>query len=591
MDLGARFPTKALIATMAALLATSGCGMSADSGETPVLNSIVADSIGVAPGGKPLQAGASGFGNYLAGRYAMKSRDFAAASDLLKRALDVDPTDTPLLRRTFVAKISDGDVDDAVAMARLIVDRDGNTPIARLALVVGAIKKGDFAAADAELAKFPDRGFNGFMKPLLQAWTLVGLNRGDEAVAALEPLKNQSGLRVLYELHAALVSDLIGRGDAAVGHYELARDNGRRATLRVVQGLGRHYEVVGDTEKARTLYQSYLGENPDSVVLQPALARLDKGVKPPLLVATPQEGIAEALFNIASTMTRENSAQLALIYGRLATHLRSQFDLADMLVAGLLESMDRHGDAAAVYAKIAPASPLFWSAQLRIAGNFEAMDRDEDAIALLRNLSVQFPDRPDPLVSLGDIFRSNKRYDESVDAYDRAFKVIGDIDQRHWTLLYSRGISLERSDRWPRAEQDFRKALELNPEQPYVLNYLGYSWVDKGINLQEARRMIERAVELRPDDGYIVDSLGWVLYRLRDFRGAVERLERAVELRPQDPTINDHLGDAYWHVGRRNEARFQWMRALALEPDPEQIPGIERKLREGLSADPAGRDS
>ncbi len=591
MDLGTGFPNKALIAAMAALIATSGCGSSADSGEKPVLNSIVAGSVGAAPGGKPLLAGASGFGNYLAGRYAMKNRDFSAASDLLKRALEVDPTDTPLLRRAFIAKISDGNVDDAVAMARLIVDREGNTPIARLALVVGAIKRGDFATAEAELGKFPERGFSGFMKPLLQAWTLVGLGRGAEAIAALEPLKGQSGLRVLYELHAALVSDLAGRSDDAVGHYELARDNARRATLRVVQGLGRHYEVARDTDKARELYQSYLGENPDSVVLQPALKRLEKGEKPQLLVATPQEGLAEALFNIASTMTRENSAQLALIYGRLATYLRGEFDLADMLVAGLLESMDRHADAAAVYGKIAPASPLYWSAQLRIAGNFEAMDRDEDAIVLLRKLAAEFPDRPDPLVSLGDIFRTNKRYDESVDAYDRAFKVIRDIDQRHWTLLYSRGISLERSNRWPRAEQDFRKALELNPEQPYVLNYLGYSWVDQGINLEEARRMIERAVELRPDDGYIVDSLGWVLYRLRDFNGAVERLERAVELRPHDPTINDHLGDAYWRVGRRNEARFQWMRALALKPDAEHIPGIEKKLRDGLPVGRAERES
>ncbi len=591
MDIGKRVSTDMLISVVAALFVMLGCGTAAQSGETPVLNSIFTDSERGAPRDTPLLAGASRFGNYLAGSYAMKNRDFSAASDLLKRALDVDPTDTALLRQAFIAKISDGNVDEAVAMARLIVDRNGNTPIERLALVVGAIKKGDFATADAQLAKFPNRGFSGFMKPLLRAWTLVGLGRGDEAIAALEPLRSQSGLRVLYELHAALVSDLNGRSDEAVGHYELARDNARRPTLRVVQGLGRHYEVAGEKQKAGALYRAYLSENPDSVVLQLALQRLEKGEKPVFMVASPQEGIAEALFNIASTMTRENSTQLALIYGRLVTYLRGEFDLADMLVAGLLESMDRHSDAAVVYGKIAAASPLYWSAQLRIAGNLEAMDRDDDAVVLLRKLATQFPERPDPLVSLGDIFRSNKRYEESVDAYDRALKVIGDIDQRHWTLLYSRGISLERLNRWPRAEQDFQKALELNPEQPYVLNYLGYSWVDQGINLPEARRMIERAVELRPDDGYIVDSLGWVLYRLRDFDGAVAELERAVELRPQDPTINDHLGDAYWRVGRRNEARFQWIRALALKPDEEQIPVIEKKLRDGLPAGRAERDS
>ena len=197
-------------------------------------------------------------------------------------------------------------------------------------------------------------------------------------------------------------------------------------------------------------------------------------------------------------------------------------------------------------------------------------------------LTTEDPSRPDPLVSLGDLLRSNKRFAESVKAYDRAIELLGDIDKRHWTILYSRGISLERSRQWERAEKDFQRALELNPEQPYVLNYLGYSWVDQGLNLDRARKMIERAVELRPNDGYIVDSLGWVLYRLNEFQGAVEKLERAVELRPEDPTINDHLGDAYWRVGRHNEARFQWKRALALEPEPDQVSAIEGKILRGL---------
>jgi len=266
----------------------------------------------------------------------------------------------------------------------------------------------------------------------------------------------------------------------------------------------------------------------------------------------------------------------------LSIYLREDFDLAQMLVAGILESMNRNDDAIAIYRGISRSSPLQWSARLRIAGNLEALDRDEKAIDLLRILTREEPSRPDPLVILGDLLRSNKRFEESVDAYDRAVGILGDIDKRHWTILYSRGISLERSRRWDRAEKDFQRALELNPEQPYVLNYLGYSWVDQGINLDRARKMIERAVQLRPNDGYIVDSLGWVLYRLKEFNGAVGQLERAVELRSQDPTINDHLGDAYWRVGRYNEARFQWKRALTLKPEPDQVSAIQEKILRGL---------
>ena len=531
-----------------------------------------------------MTASASPAGNYLAGRQAQKNRDFGNASRFLGKALEKTPDNTLLLRNTFLARLADGDITEAVPMAREIVKRQNSAPIAKLILLVDAVERNDLPGAGPILANFPERGFSGFLKPLLTSWVMVGATDGSDPIEALSPLKNQSGLRVLYELHAALLSDAVGRPEEAEKHYKFAAKNVRRSTLRVVQGYGQHLERAGKTEQARLLYETYLKENPDSVVLGPAMERLDKGEKPALLVSGPAEGIAEALFNIAGTMTRQNSAQDALIFGQLALHLRPDFDLARMLVAGILESMNRNEDAIAAYREIDSQSPFHWSARLRVAGNLEALDRDDDAIALLQILTREDATRPEPLVSLGDLLRSNKRFAESVAAYDRAIELLSDLDKRHWTILYSRGISLERSKQWERAERDFKRALELNPDQPYVLNYLGYSWVDQGINLGPAREMIERAVKLRPNDGYIVDSLGWVLYRLKDFEGAVEHLERAVQLRPNDPTINDHLGDAYWRVGRYTEARFQWQRALALKPEADQISAIEDKLQRGLAA-------
>ena len=531
-----------------------------------------------------MTASASPAGNYLAGRQAQKNRDFGNASRFLGKALEKTPDNTLLLRNTFLARLADGDITEAVPMAREIVKRQNSAPIAKLILLVDAVERNDLPGAGPILANFPERGFSGFLKPLLTSWVMVGATDGSDPIEALSPLKNQSGLRVLYELHAALLSDAVGRPEEAEKHYKFAAKNVRRSTLRVVQGYGQNLERAGKTEQARLLYETYLKENPDSVVLGPAMERLDKGEKPALLVSGPAEGIAEALFNIAGTMTRQNSAQDALIFGQLALHLRPDFDLARMLVAGILESMNRNEDAIAAYREIDSQSPFHWSARLRVAGNLEALDRDDDAIALLQILTREDATRPEPLVSLGDLLRSNKRFAESVAAYDRAIELLSDLDKRHWTILYSRGISLERSKQWERAERDFKRALELNPDQPYVLNYLGYSWVDQGINLGPAREMIERAVKLRPNDGYIVDSLGWVLYRLKDFEGAVEHLERAVELRPNDPTINDHLGDAYWRVGRYTEARFQWQRALALKPEADQISAIEDKLQRGLAA-------
>ena len=221
-----------------------------------------------------------------------------------------------------------------------------------------------------------------------------------------------------------------------------------------------------------------------------------------------------------------------------------------------------------------------------LRGLLDGMDRVAEAEGALRAVAAAQPDAPQPYARLGDIFRTRSRFPESVAAYDSALARIATPQPGDWTLFYARGIANERSDRWPQAEADFQRALQLSPEQPYVLNYLAYTWVERGENLTEARRMLERAVALRPQDGNIADSLGWALFKLGDIAGAVRWLERAVELEPRNSVINDHLGDAYWVAGRRNEARFQWQRALAMEPEAPEIPKIEAKLRDGLPTPP-----
>jgi Flp pilus assembly protein TadD len=234
-------------------------------------------------------------------------------------------------------------------------------------------------------------------------------------------------------------------------------------------------------------------------------------------------------------------------------------------------------------------SPFGWIVSLRIADELQQMGDNEAALTELDRLADQRPDAYEPMMRKGNLLRIEERFGEAVVAYDEAVARIergGEIEPRHWSLLYFRGIALERADQWERAEADFMHALGLVPEQPYVMNYLAYSWVEKKQNLDEAEAMLERAVKLRPRDGYIVDSLGWVYYRLGRYDEAVTQLERAVELRPQDPTINDHLGDAFWQVGRKHEARFQWHRALSLDPEEDQIPVIEEKIKEGITTPP-----
>jgi tetratricopeptide (TPR) repeat protein len=212
------------------------------------------------------------------------------------------------------------------------------------------------------------------------------------------------------------------------------------------------------------------------------------------------------------------------------------------------------------------------------------MERYDEAVSYFVRLVDADPTDAEAAVQLGNVYRADNRFIEAADAYSRALGAGAGPASEDWRIYYFRGVSLERSERWPEAEGDFKKALQLNPEQPQVLNYLGYSWVDQGLNLEAGLSLIKQAVDARPNDGYIVDSLGWAYYRLGRFAEAVTALETAVALRAEDPTINDHLGDAYWQVGRKREAMFQWAHARDLKPEPEDLQLILKKLEHGLAA-------
>jgi tetratricopeptide (TPR) repeat protein len=254
------------------------------------------------------------------------------------------------------------------------------------------------------------------------------------------------------------------------------------------------------------------------------------------------------------------------------------------MVAGLYEQFQMVPKAVEALNKIGKNSPLYWQARLRVAALDAQQEKFEQAVARLKTLVAEKPDRIDAALTLADLLRGKEKYSDAVQAYDTAIMRIRNLEERHWSVFFGRGIVLERTKQWPKAEVDMKKALELSPEQPHVLNYLGYSWIDQGLHLEEGMKMLQRATELRPDDGAITDSVGWAFYRVGQYDKAVEWLERAAEQKGDDATIIEHLGDAYWHVGRKREARFQWERALNQKPDKDRLPVIKDKLENGLSA-------
>jgi tetratricopeptide (TPR) repeat protein len=305
----------------------------------------------------------------------------------------------------------------------------------------------------------------------------------------------------------------------------------------------------------------------------------------PRLVDSPQTGAAEALYEVGSSIGRRGGEDLALIYLQLALYLDPTHSMALISLADLYESLKKPELAIATYDRIPASSPLHRNSEIQIASALDALDRTDEAKKRLEKLIADHPKDNEAIMALGNILRARKDFAACADVYGKAIDNVPTPDKSNWVVFYFRGVCHERAHQWPAAEADLKKALELFPDQPLVLNYLGYSWIDQGINLDSGLNMIRRAVEQRPDDGYIVDSLGWANFRINNYDEAVKELERAVELKPEDPTINDHLGDAYWRVGRVLEAHFQWSHAKDLKPEPEDLPKIEEKLKSGLADD------
>jgi tetratricopeptide (TPR) repeat protein len=523
-------------------------------------------------------------GDYLAGSYALNIGQLDQATVFLERALAADPDSPDLSRQVFLLALSEGRYDRAIELAERIVALEPGDEEARLLLALNEAGAGRFDAARDDLARLNEGGIAGLVVPFLDAWAMFGENGEDVTEQSLSRLDEGESLGPLNVYHGAMLLDLAGRTDEAEAMLRDGIPDDRPAPVRLVQAQASLLARQGDIHAALRLVRDQVAERPDQPVLESALAELEAGRILPPPFDGPTGGMADALWGIAQALHQERGGARAVLYARLALFLKPDLAEATLLIGDVFIDQQNFDAAIDTYAEIDDASPISFPGKLRIASALHQLERKEQAFELLEGLVAAEPKRVQALVQLGNLLRRDEDYARAERAYSRAIERLGTPEREDWTLFYARGIAYERTKQWPKAEADFLQALELEPEQPFVLNYLGYSWVDMGMHLDEARDMLDRAVALRPNDGFIVDSVGWVHYRLGEYPQAVESLERAVELEPGDPVINDHLGDAYWRVGRQREARYQWQRALSLEPDEELIETIQEKLRSGLPA-------
>lgn len=529
-------------------------------------------------------------GPYLAGRVAGIQSDYRDAADYFAQVLAADPGNTAIMESALLADLAIGDFDKALPVAQRLSDAGVKSSLADLTLLAGLAKAGQYDKALALL----DQGHSAgpLVDGLYRAWALAGRGQMTDATAAFDKVAAQNGLASFALFHKALALALVGDFEGADKIFSGDAAAPMRATRR---SLMAQVEVLSQLERnkdAMSLIDKTFGPDTADPAIVAMRADLQAGKTLPFdLIKGPQDGLAEMFFSVASALAvgpqgdGKDVAADSLLYARTAAYLRPDFAEALLLVADALDRQGQHELAIAAYQLVAPTAPTHISAEIGRADALVAAGRPDAAIEALQQLAKANPGRIEVLSALGDALRRQQRFADAIAAYDKAVALIDKPQPSYWVLYYTRGIANERENHWDKAEPDFRKALELNPDQPQVLNYLGYSYLERNIKLDDAMSMIERAAKAEPTEGPIADSLGWALYRLGRYADAEVQMEKAISLMPADSVVNDHLGDVYWAVGRKREAEFQWKRALSFKPDNEaDAKRIRRKLEVGLDA-------
>jgi len=522
----------------------------------------------------------SASGSFLAGRGALVDRRTEKAASFFMDALGEDWDNIVLLDRAFMSLMASGQIEEAESLAKRLIELEPQNELAALVQGVVALKERRYRSVESALAGSSKNSLFGILSNVVLGWSKIGAG-DDEAAYALVNSIDQPGFQNFLVFQRALMADVGGDRNQARELYAEAQKSDPYV-VSIVEAYSRFLANIGEFDAAQDVLDNFFNRGLTHINIENVAETIAQKKRPGKLADNVQEGAAELLRGLSAALSNEETSDFSLVMMRLAAYADPKSELIAFSLAELLEQAERYEEANDIYQAIDRKSHYYEASLIRISENLRELERADEAIKKLNNIVAQYPDNISAIIALGDTLRTEERYEEASAAYTKALDITQGKRPVDWHLFFIRGIAYERQGAWPQAEADFKQALKLFPEQPQVLNYLGYSWVDQGVNLEEALGMIETAVSLRPNDGAIVDSLGWAYYRLERFDDAVETLERATRLEPSDPTINDHLGDAYWKVGRKREAGFQWSKAKEMDPDEELLEEINAKISDGL---------
>ena len=522
-------------------------------------------------------------GSFLSSKFARSITDIDKAAYYAQYSYSQNTAASGLGIIALEALLANGQIKEAIPIGIKISNEVPEITLAQYLKVLDSLDSNNFNKTLELLRKVSPNGIDTYILPILQTWAAAGSNQQTGGLQIIKDQAERGVLEPIYDYHSALINEFIGNSEAAKINYSNIIKKSNNANAQVYLSAAEFFK-----------------RNNNQGLLDKTIAKLERlkpysnelfllknsNVSPSKKINNVKDGIAEIFLNSAEILFNEGLDRQALIYGQIALYLSPNLDSASYLLGKIFRSINNNERAVKYLKNVKDNSSIFYDAKITYAEIIYDIEGTEKSFAILNKLHKLHPENINLSRSIAELFYKSENFDKSIEYYDLIFSKIEKIEFKHWPLFYSSGIALERGKKWERAEKQFLMALKFVPDNPQVLNYLGYSWIDQGININAAMEMIVKAAEQRPSDGYIIDSLGWAFYQIGEYEEAVIKLEKAVEL-TSDSIIIDHLGDALFYSGRKIEAVFQWKRALEFEPSEEMTNKIKEKI-EGTIIPKAG---
>lgn len=528
------------------------------------------------------------YGSYLAARVAHLRQDLNTAADYYIKSIELGADKPEIVGQAYVLLTSEGRIGEAAKYAKDALKQGDKSNFIHFVIMTDELQKNNYKQALGALDNIHDKVYKKSIIPLFSAWIYAAEGNQEQALNELKTLKKDKSLLSLYYMHSGMINDYFNDVHAAKTDFDtVVKDENLELSYRSMQIISNFYIRSGHKDEAVALVKKYYDKNPQAKMMESLYRQVISADASTVtkIIDTPQKGEGEAIFNIG-TVFRGYQADISQIFTALALYLNPKHDVALVSMADLLENNQRYAEAIKKYEQISPQSPIYFMGQLKVAGIYMDKHQYKSGLNKLQSLQKQYPDNYQVLFNLGELNRITNHQDKAIDFYKKAIKAQPQLAENDWTIYYALGMAFERNGDWDSAEKALQTALKISRRHPFVLNYLGYCWLEHNKNINEALYMIFEAYRQNPEDGHIMDSLGWALYRMGKFDDAIKILERAAEYLPANAIVCDHLGDAYWQVGRKAEAKFQWEHALTLKEDSENLNkgAIEHKISDGINA-------